>query len=156
MIVKVDLAAVRDIPWNEFALRFLAGGFITVTAGVIAAKWGPGVGGLFLAFPAIFPASATLVEKHERERKEEKGLHGQKRGTAAAAADAVGAAIGSLGLIAFATLCWGLIPRCRTYWVLPGAAGTWALVSVSAWIIHKRYIRPLSSPKRDYESSNRN
>jgi hypothetical protein len=30
---------------------------------------GPRVGGLFLAFPAIFPASATLVEKHEKQKK---------------------------------------------------------------------------------------
>jgi hypothetical protein len=34
----------------------------------------PVVGGLFLAFPAIFPASATLIEKHVRERKEKAGL----------------------------------------------------------------------------------
>jgi hypothetical protein len=32
--------------------------------GLIAARFGPVVGGLFLAFPAIFPASATLIEKH--------------------------------------------------------------------------------------------
>ena len=49
---------------------------MTVLAGVIAKKFGPVVGGLFLAFPAIFPASATLIEKHERERKERKGLKG--------------------------------------------------------------------------------
>ena len=28
---------------------------------------------LFLAFPAIFPASATLIEKHEKEKKEREG-----------------------------------------------------------------------------------
>ena len=43
---------------------------------MIAPKWGPGIGGLFLAFPAIFPASDTLIEKHERRRKQKKGLQG--------------------------------------------------------------------------------
>jgi hypothetical protein len=28
-----------------------------------------------------FPASATLIEKHQRQRKQEKGLHGEERGT---------------------------------------------------------------------------
>jgi hypothetical protein len=39
-------------------------------------EWGPAVVGLFLAFPAIFPASATLIEKHERQRKQRQGLTG--------------------------------------------------------------------------------
>ena len=49
---------------------------MTVVAGLIAARFGPVIGGLFLAFPAIFPASATLIEKHVRERKEKAGLPG--------------------------------------------------------------------------------
>jgi hypothetical protein len=53
-------------------------------------------GGLFLAFPAIFCASATLIEKHERERKEEKGLQGKERGQDAAVLDAAGAGLGSV------------------------------------------------------------
>jgi hypothetical protein len=53
---------------------------------------------LFLVFPAIFPASATLIEKHERQRKQEKGLRGQERGIDAAAVDAMGAALGSVAL----------------------------------------------------------
>jgi hypothetical protein len=36
--------------------------------------------GLLLAFPAIFPAGATLIEKDEKEKKEKKGLHGTVRG----------------------------------------------------------------------------
>jgi len=39
---------------------------MTVIAGLIAFRFGPVVGGLFLAFPAIFPASATLIERHGR------------------------------------------------------------------------------------------
>jgi hypothetical protein len=50
-------------------------------------------GGLFLAFPAIFPASATLIEQHERRRKQGTGGHGTLRGRRAAALDAAGASI---------------------------------------------------------------
>jgi hypothetical protein len=42
----------------------LLGGVVTVVAGLLAKHYGPVFGGLFLAFPAIFPASATLVDKH--------------------------------------------------------------------------------------------
>jgi hypothetical protein len=49
-------------------VRFALGGFATVAAGLVADLWGPAAGGLFLAFPAIFCATATLIEKHERER----------------------------------------------------------------------------------------
>ena len=69
------------------------------------------VGGLFLAFPAIFPASATLIEKHVRRRKEKAGFSRVRRGREAAALDAAGAALGSLGLAAFAVVIWLLIER---------------------------------------------
>ena len=64
---------MKETKWYEYAIRFVFGGSITVMAGVIAEKFGPVVGGLFLAFPAIFPASATLVEKHERQKRREMG-----------------------------------------------------------------------------------
>jgi hypothetical protein len=138
MIVKVDLSGLRETRWHEYAVRFAAGGATTVIAGLIARKWGPGVGGLFLAFPAIFPASATLVEKHERQRKHRKGLHGERRGEDVAAADALGAAIGSLGLIAFAVSCWRFFPHQQPGFVLVGATFLWLLISVSGWFIRKR------------------
>src|SRR5712671_5535227 len=67
-------------------------------AGIIANKFGPSIGGLFLAFPAIFPASATLIEKYEKQKKEKEGLRGTQRGRQAASVDAAGAAMGSIGL----------------------------------------------------------
>ena len=76
MRIKVDPSGLKQTKWHEYALRFVAGGIITVIAGLIARKWGPGIGGLFLAFPAIFPATATLIEKHQRQRKEERACKG--------------------------------------------------------------------------------
>ena len=139
MIIKVDLSGLKQTKWHEYALRFVAGGLITTVAGEIARKWGPDLGGLFLAFPAIFPASATLIEKHQRERKQNKGLHGEKRGMDVAAVDAAGAAMGSLGLVAFAGVCWWLLPRYAAPAVLLLGTLVWALVSLSAWVIRRQF-----------------
>ena len=72
MKVKINLSVLKEPKWYEYLIRFLIGGGITALTGIIAKKFGPAVGGLFLAFPAIFPASATLIEKHEG--KEAEGL----------------------------------------------------------------------------------
>jgi Protein of unknown function (DUF3147) len=74
MSIQVDLVALKMTKWSEYALRFLFGGVITVITGVLAERYGPEFGGLFLAFPALLAASATLIEKHERERKRRFGI----------------------------------------------------------------------------------
>jgi len=101
MLIRVKLSRLGETQWYEYAVRFMLGGVMTMLAGLIAKLFGPIAGGLFLAFPAIFPASATLVEKHERRRKEKVGLRGTQRGRDAAALDAAGATVGSFGLAAF-------------------------------------------------------
>ena len=53
------------------AVRFLFGGAITAITGMLANRYGPVFGGLFLAFPALFPASATLL-RDARGREEKK------------------------------------------------------------------------------------
>jgi hypothetical protein len=63
MIVRVKWAALKQTHGYEYAVRFGLGGLTTVIAGLIADQLGPETGGLFLAFPAIFCASATLVEE---------------------------------------------------------------------------------------------
>ncbi len=137
MTIKIDPSGLQQTKWHEYALRFVAGGVITVVAGMIVRKWGPGIGGLFLAFPAIFPASATLIEKHERQRKEAKGLHGEERGTYVAAIDALGTAMGSIGLVAFAVIGWWMIPRYPAPLALGGTALAWLLISFSVWTIRQ-------------------
>src|SRR5258708_9788544 len=110
MVVRVKWSAFKQSRWYEFVLRFVLGGLATALAGAVAQFFGPEAGGLFLAFPAIFCASATLIEKHERERKQKLGLSGYRRGTDAAALDAAGAALGSIGLAAFGLGVWLLAP----------------------------------------------
>jgi hypothetical protein len=114
------------------------GGAITATTGIIAKHFGAEIGGLFLAFPAIFPASATLIEKHEKDKKRKAGLDGTNRGREAAGLDAAGAALGSIGLIGFATVFWALIPRFPSWPVLICATLAWALFSGSLWYLRKK------------------
>jgi len=137
--IKFEWSAIAQSRWQEYALRFAAGGAITAAAGLIAKEFGPGIGGLFLAFPAIFPASATLVEKHERERKEEEGVQGAERGRQVASLDAAGAAMGSLGLLVFALFVWKLLPLLHAWIVLPLATLVWLGVSVMVWVLRKKY-----------------
>jgi Protein of unknown function (DUF3147) len=137
MIVQLKLSALRETRWYEYLTRFTLGGTITVIAGLIAARFGPIVGGLFLAFPAIFPASATLIEKHVRERKEKAGLAGARRGKEAAALDAAGATLGSFGLAAFALVIWLLIERAPSL-ALVLATVAWLAASVLAWWLRRR------------------
>lgn len=137
MKVMVSLRTLREARFHEYAIRFAAGGIITVAAGLIAKRFGPGVGGLFLAFPAILPASATMIAKHERLRKEEKGLRGTIRGRNAAGADAGGAALGGIGLIIFAILVWRMLPHFPEWATLTSATVVWYAAAYSAWRIYK-------------------
>src|SRR4051812_40222337 len=118
MQIKVELAALKKTRWYEFALRFLFGGAVTAATGLIASHFGPVVGGLFLAVPAIFPASATLIEKHETEKKRRVGITDKRRGRKAVALDARGAAMGCIGLVAFGCVVWQLIPALNAWLVL--------------------------------------
>jgi hypothetical protein len=131
--VKVNFSVLKETKWYEYGARFLIGGGITVFAGMIAKKFGPTVGGLFLAFPAIFPASATLIEKHEKQKKQKASVNPGFRGQIAVALDAAGATMGALGLIVFAALTWLLLPDHETWAVLLGSTIAWFVVSVVIW-----------------------
>lgn len=154
MVVYLNMSALRQTKWYQYAIRFALGGLVTATAGLIAKKYGPSFGGLFLAFPAIFPASATLIEKHERERKQHKGKSGVQRARNAVAADAIGAAIGSVGLICFGFYAWKMLPQHGVWSTLLCATVIWLATSVLIWYLRKRHVLrhplktiPLISPR---------
>jgi uncharacterized protein DUF3147 len=133
MVIKVDFSKVKEIGWSQYAIRFALGGLITAVAGILAEKFGPAIGGLFLAFPAIFPASLTLVEKTERDDKRKKGLHGNERAHAAAGLDTYGATLGCVALMAFALLIWLSLPSHSPVIVLPAAAAIWIACALGMW-----------------------
>lgn len=140
MIVQGKLAAIRGIKPHELAMRFIFGGAVCVFAGLIAQRFGPGIGGLFLAFPAIFPAGATLVEAHEKMHKARAGLDGTMRGRVIAGIDAAGAAIGCIGLAGFAMVFWVSLPKLPTYAVTLLATLAWTALSAGFWLLRKSHV----------------
>jgi hypothetical protein len=122
--IQVDLSHLRKISWHDYAVRFAFGGLIAALAGFLGTQFGAAVGGLFLAFPAILPASLTLVKKHEGEE--------------AAGDDAAGAVAGSVGLIVFGALVWVLAASLPAWLVLVLAAMAWLVVGILSWLLAQR------------------
>lgn len=98
---EVEPAEVVQHKPQDYAVRFVFGAVISLVAGLIGMKFGPVVGGVFLGFPAILPASLTLIAK--------------KEGKAEAAIDSLGAVLGAVALVGFALVVifvasrWGVI-----------------------------------------------
>jgi hypothetical protein len=79
---------IRRLGWRDFAIRFAFGAAISLVAALAGQLLGNRVGGELLAFPAILPATLTLIEAKEDRRKAE--------------SDTRGAILGGFGLVAFA------------------------------------------------------
>jgi hypothetical protein len=143
LTVEADPSSIKRTSWRGFGLRFVFGGSITAIAGLIAERFGPEVGGLFLAFPAILPASLTLIEKHDGRR--------------ASGANAFGAVFGSLGLIAFGLVVWQYAERWPAWQVLLAATLAWLVVSIGAWAIHRTVrIKTKGAARRPRAEQHRN
>jgi hypothetical protein len=67
--ISFSPSALKEGRLYEYMIRFALGGAATAFTGLVSSRCGPSIGGLFLALPAIFCASATLIEKHEIRRK---------------------------------------------------------------------------------------
>lgn len=116
---ELDLKKISSIRPRDYAVRFAFGASISAIAGILTLAFGPRFGGLFLAFPAILPATLTLLEK--------------KDGLAQAVADVRGAVIGSIGMIGFALVAMTLISRNPAIG-LGAALITWAVVSIVIYV----------------------
>ena len=130
-------SSLKEGRWYEYSVRFAVGGAATVFAGIVSSSYGASVGGLFLALPAIFCASATLIEKHEIRRKRAAGLDGRRRGEEAAALDSAGAALGALGMLAFAIVFSVTVERSIPGSFI-GASLGWLVVSVGAGSVRRK------------------
>jgi hypothetical protein len=115
----LHLDAIGETRVSEYLIRFAFGGSLTAMTGLIAHVWGPAVGGLFLAFPAILPASLTLVARHE--------------GRAKAAHEARGAVLGAVALGVFAITSSLLAVHASPMLTLTVATTAWIAVSVLLW-----------------------
>ncbi|SFJ72579.1 DUF3147 family protein [Bradyrhizobium sp. Gha] len=135
--IQLSSSSLREGRWYEYLVRFALGGAATVFTGFISSRYGASIGGLFLALPAIFCASATLIESHEIRRKKEAGLEGKRRGQEAAALDAAGAALGALGMLAFAAVFWILVER-SVAGAFAGASLAWLVAAVTGWLARRK------------------
>lgn len=116
---RVSPGKLRQIAAWEYLLRFVIGGAVTAITGLIAKRWGPAVGGLFLAFPAILPASLTLVQQHDGRRR--------------ALDDARGGRAGAIALACFAGVVTTTAERWPPAVFLSVATAIWLVVAVLAW-----------------------
>lgn len=129
MKVAFEPQGIRKAKASEHATRFVFGAVVTVTTGLVAHRWGAEIGGLCLAFPAILPATLTLVKDHDGRTK--------------ACDDARGARLGAVGLVAFAVVVALLAKHCHPAFVLAAATTAWAVTSVTLWFA-TRPSRPVS------------
>jgi len=129
---KLDAGGLAKTQAWEYLVRFAFGGLVTAATGLIAEHFGPSIGGLFLAFPAILPASLTLVQRHD--------------GRPQAADDARGACLGSIGLAAFAMVVVWTALSWPAPLVLTAATLVWIAVSAAAWAV--RHGRERSPTRR--------
>jgi hypothetical protein len=125
MNISFDLSALSRSIGHEYAVRFGFGGAVTVLAGLLAKHYGPAIGGQFHAFPTIFASSATLAEKHERQKKRSAGIRHTIRGSRAAGLDAASATMGSIGLACFGFVVWNILPDENAAVVLAIASAVW-------------------------------
>jgi hypothetical protein len=135
--IRFSPSSLKEGRWYEYLIRFALGGAATVFTGVVSRRYGAFIGGLFLALPAIFCASATLIEKHEIRRKREAGLTGERRGQMAAAVDSAGAALGAIGMLAFA-IVFSLTVQTSIAVAFMGASFAWLAISVAAWYVRRK------------------
>jgi len=114
--VGFDPGAVRQIGARQALVRFAAGAFASLVAGLVSHFAGALPSGPLLALPAILIASLTLI--------------GDEDGKKAAVEDARGAVLGGVGLIGFAVVAAALLGRAPTWLALLAATATWVVVSL--------------------------
>ena len=124
---RLARGGLREVRPREMAVRFALGAVVSVVAGIISHVAGSRLGGVFLAFPAILPASLTILQ--------------EKEGTRDADRDAIGAVLGGLGLVVFAAVAESLFVRVNPVIVLGSALLAWTS-AVMAFYAVLAVIRP--------------
>jgi hypothetical protein len=125
--VSSDSGRLRDTRPRDLVIRFAFGFAVSVIAGFVSLGIGDRAGGLFLAFPAILPASLTLIA--------------DKEGKSQAEVDAGGALIGAAALVAFAVVAWQSLTRLPLVVAETAAFVAWLAASVAAYFAIRSAIR---------------
>lgn len=120
-LVAVDVGRLRRICARDVVLRFAFGAGVSLVAGLVTVLFGPRVGGLFLAFPAILPAALTLLEG--------------KDGPEAPLEAVRGAVLGATALVAFALVAGAALGALPVVPALSLALGAWVVVAVGLYFV---------------------
>ena len=110
---KLDLEKFVEVDLGDLLIRFAFGFAVSVVAAIVVKAMGAAVGGMLLAFPAILPATTTLLER--------------RQGLAQATADVRGATVGAIAMVAFAVIAWQLMGRAGPTAALAAASGGWVV-----------------------------
>lgn len=119
---------------RDFVIRFAFGASIAAAAALVGEIAGDRIGGILLGFPAILPASLTLIERRH-------GRHEAK-------VDATGAILGSIALVAFAVVvAWALslLPAAAA---LALGAAVWLAAALGLYVLAVRLPRRKSPATR--------
>lgn len=127
VVPSVDLTKLRQVEPKELLVRFALGAAVSIVAAIISKALGARLGGVFLAFPAILPASLTFLQ--------------DKEGTRQADRDAIGAVLGGAALVVFAAVGESLFARHNSAVVLVAALGAWT-VAVLVFYAALALLRP--------------
>lgn len=119
-VVGIHLGALRDLSRRDLLVRFAFGAAISAIAGIVSVLAGSQPGGLLLAFPAILPATLTLVEKDESERQAE-DLD-------------LGSILGAASLAAFAAVVWQYMPAWNPAANIVAALAAWLAMAVGLYL----------------------
>jgi hypothetical protein len=120
--VGFDWSKLASVKPSELGIRFGFGAAVALLAAIVGAVVGAKFGGLFLAFPAILPASLTLIEK--------------KEGVTKAWSDASGGILGAIGMAVFALTAL-LLLRWNALAALLLALLAWVVVSSGLYFVFR-------------------
>jgi hypothetical protein len=111
---------VREAKPRDLLVRFAAGATTSIVSGLVTLAFGPRVGGILLAFPAILAASLTLIEEQEDSQE--------------AREDARGAIAGACALTAFAVIAALTFGHLAGGVVLLVATVGWAITALALYV----------------------
>ena len=121
MLPSVELTELSQIRARDLLVRFALGAIVSIAAAVLAKAVSARFAGAFLAFPAILPASLTLIQ--------------DKEGTRDADRNAIGAVLGGFALVPFAIVGEALFTRVAPAAVLFLALSTWLSASAALYAL---------------------
>lgn len=126
-LARIDLSGLKKVKPRDLAIRFAFGAAVAVVAGIASLTLGSAAAGPLLAFPAILPATLTLMEKEDGESKT---IH-----------DLQGSVLGAVGMCAFAVVAWSMLGRLPLVVALLLALAAWAVTSGGLYVIWAFYLR---------------